>query len=50
MSPDGTLAVRMSATGTPQNAADLGTRLATDMLAEGAGDLTDAPVETVRRQ
>jgi hydroxymethylbilane synthase len=50
MSPDGTLAVRMSATGAPEHAADLGARLATDMLAEGAGDLTDAPVETVRRQ
>jgi hydroxymethylbilane synthase len=50
LSPDGTLAVRMSATGTPQNAADLGARLARDMLAEGAGELTDAPAETVRRQ
>jgi hydroxymethylbilane synthase len=49
MSPDGTLAVRMSATGTPEYAADLGARLATDMLAEGAGALTDAPAETVRR-
>jgi len=27
----------------------LGARLATDMLAEGAGALTDAPAETVRR-
>ena len=42
MSPDGTLSVRMSATGTPEHAADLGARLATDMLAEGAGELTDA--------
>jgi hydroxymethylbilane synthase len=50
MSPDGSLAVRMSATGTPEHAADLGARLATDMLADGAGELTDAPVETVRRQ
>jgi hydroxymethylbilane synthase len=50
LSPDGTLSVRMSATGTPQNAADLGARLARDMLAEGAGELTDAPAETVRRQ
>jgi hydroxymethylbilane synthase len=49
MSPDGTLSVRMSATGTPEHAADLGARLATDMLAEGAGALTDAPAETVRR-
>jgi hydroxymethylbilane synthase len=43
MSPDGTLAVRMSATGPLDRAADLGTRLARDMLAEGAGELTDAP-------
>ena len=51
MSPDGTLSVRMSATGTPHGAADLGARLARDMLAEGAGELTDAPpAETVRRQ
>jgi hydroxymethylbilane synthase len=51
LSPDGTLAVRMSATGTPQGAADLGARLARDMLAQGAGELTDAPeVEPVRRQ
>ncbi len=50
LSPDGTLAVRMSATGTLENAADLGAALARDMLAEGAGELTDAPVETVRRQ
>ena len=49
MSPDGTIAVRMSITGTPDDAADLGARLATDMLAEGAGALTDAPAETVRR-
>jgi hydroxymethylbilane synthase len=47
LSPDGTLAVRMSATGTPQDAADLGARLARDMLAEGAGELTDAPAEMV---
>ena len=49
MSPDGTIAVRMSINGTPEHAADLGARLATDMLAEGAGALTDAPAETVRR-
>ena len=36
LSPDGTLAVRMSATGTPQGAADLGARLARDMLARGS--------------
>jgi len=51
LSPDGTLAVRMSATGTPHDAADLGARLARDMLAQGAGELTDAaPVEPARRQ
>jgi hydroxymethylbilane synthase len=50
LSPDGTLAVRMSATGTPQDAADLGARLATDMLAEGAGELTDAPTESPEKQ
>jgi hydroxymethylbilane synthase len=51
LSPDGSLSVRMSATGRPEDAADLGGRLARDMLAEGAGDLTDAPsAETVRRQ
>ena len=49
MSPAGTIAVRMSINGTPEHAADLGARLATDMLAEGAGALTDAPAETVRR-
>jgi hydroxymethylbilane synthase len=59
LSPDGLLAVRMSATGTPEDAADLGARLATDMLAEGAADLApaeaadgrpEAPAEPVRRQ
>ena len=52
MSPDGALAVRMSATGTPEHAADLGARLATDMLAEGArrSSTARAPAETVRRQ
>ncbi len=59
LSLDGLLAVRMSATGTPENAADLGARLATDMLAEGAADLApaeaadgrpEAPAEPVRRQ
>jgi hydroxymethylbilane synthase len=41
LSPDGALSVRMSATGRPEDAADLGARLARDMLAEGAGELTD---------
>ncbi len=63
LSPDGALSVRMSATGAPEDAADLGERLARDMLAEGAADLSDVtpnmtpggtsgglPAETVRRQ
>ncbi len=42
LSLDGGLAVRMSGTGSPVDAVPLGRRLATDMLAEGAGRL-DAP-------
>jgi hydroxymethylbilane synthase len=45
-SPDGALAVRMSATGDPADAAGVGARLASDMLAEGAARLT----ETTKRQ
>ena len=41
LSPDGTLAVRMSATGDPADAAGVGSRLASDMLDEGAAQLTD---------
>ena len=41
MSTDGELSVRMSATGNPADAADLGARLAKEMLADGAGDLND---------
>jgi hydroxymethylbilane synthase len=43
LSLDGVLSVRMSATGSPDDAADLGERLARDMLAEGAGELTEPP-------
>jgi hydroxymethylbilane synthase len=43
LSPDGALSVRMSATGSPESAADLGVRLARDMLAEGAADLSEPP-------
>jgi hydroxymethylbilane synthase len=43
LSPDGTLAVRMSATGDPADAAGVGNRLAGLMLDEGAGQLTEAP-------
>jgi hydroxymethylbilane synthase len=45
LSPDGTLAVRMSATGDPADAAGVGHRLAEQMLDEGAGQLTDTPHE-----
>ncbi|HEX3929453.1 MAG TPA: hydroxymethylbilane synthase [Nocardioides sp.] len=41
LSPDGTLAVRMSATGDPADALGVGDRLAGLMLDEGAGQLTD---------
>ncbi len=45
LSPDGALSVRRSASGSPEQAADLGARLAADMLAEGAGDLTSGDAE-----
>jgi hydroxymethylbilane synthase len=41
LSTDGALSVRMSATGDPYDAAGVGTRLAKEMLADGAGDLND---------
>ena len=43
LSPDGTLEVRMSATGDPADAAGVGNRLAEQMLDEGAGQLTETP-------
>jgi hydroxymethylbilane synthase len=43
LSPDGTLAVRMSATGDPADAAGVGIRLGEQMLDEGAGQLTETP-------
>ena len=46
LSLDGALAVRMSATGTPGDAIGVGTRLAKEMLADGAADLT---METDKR-
>ena len=46
LSLDGALAVRMSATGTPADATGVGTRLAKEMLADGAADLT---METDKR-
>jgi hydroxymethylbilane synthase len=45
LSPDGTLAVRMSATGDPADATGVGDRLAGQMLDEGAGQLTETPHE-----
>ena len=44
-SADGGLSVRMSATGPVTEAVQLGTRLASEMLAEGAADLMTAPFE-----
>ena len=43
LSEDGTLSVRMSSTGPVDQAETLGTRLASDMLDEGAADLMAAP-------
>jgi hydroxymethylbilane synthase len=48
LSEDGALSVRMSATGPVTEAVRLGTRLAGDMLDEGAADLMTAP--PVRKQ
>jgi hydroxymethylbilane synthase len=45
LSPDGALAVRMSATGAPADAAGVGNRLAERMLDEGARQLTETPHE-----
>ncbi len=42
LSPDGALSVRMSATGKPADAEGVGTRLADEMLADGAARLTAA--------
>jgi hydroxymethylbilane synthase len=50
LSPDGSLAVRMSATGDPADASGVGNRLAEQMLDEGAGQLTDAPPATTAQQ
>ena len=43
MSEDGTLSIRMSSTGPVDEAETVGRRLASDMLAEGATDLMEAP-------
>ena len=49
LSPDGALAVRMSATGDPADAAGVGSRLASEMLDEGAAQLTE-PSKTPHEQ
>jgi hydroxymethylbilane synthase len=46
LSPDGTLTVRMSATGDPTDAVGVGTRLAKEMLADGAARLVGPQQET----
>ena len=40
LSPDGALSVRMSASGNPREAPEVGTRLAKEMLADGAAELS----------
>ena len=50
LSPDGTLAVRMSATGDPADATGVGNRLAEQMLDEGAGQLTEIQQGTPHEQ
>jgi hydroxymethylbilane synthase len=48
LSPDGSLAVRMSTTGDPADAAGVGNRLAEQMLDEGAAQLTETPTAQAR--
>lgn len=43
LSPDGALAVRMSASGSPADAEGVGSRLASEMLADGAARLAEPP-------
>ena len=45
LSHDGGLSVRMSASGSPADATGVGTRLAGEMLADGAAELTAAPAK-----
>jgi hydroxymethylbilane synthase len=45
LSLDGGLAVRRSASGSPTDAVGVGTRLASEMLADGAAGLTEAPAK-----
>ncbi len=44
LSHDGAVAVRMSSTGPPEDAGGVGARLGSEMLAEGAADLMEAPI------
>jgi hydroxymethylbilane synthase len=46
LSHDGTLSVRMSASGDPADAAGVGAGLAKEMLADGAGDLDQSLTST----
>lgn len=50
LSPDGVLSVRMSASGSPADAVGVGTRLANEMLADGAGDLSAPQQDRDKRQ
>lgn len=43
LSDDGALSIRMSTTGSPGDAAGVGTRLGQEMLADGAAELMDGP-------
>nr|WP_218848889.1 hydroxymethylbilane synthase [Nocardioides perillae] len=48
LSEDGALSVRASTTGPTGDASGVGTRLAREMLADGAADLMDAPVRKLQ--
>jgi hydroxymethylbilane synthase len=48
LSHDGALSVRMSASGDPADAIGIGTRLAGEMLADGAGELTSQQVDEAK--
>ena len=51
LSHDGGLSVRMSASGPPADATSVGTRLASEMLADGAAELTlSTPAASAKRQ
>ncbi|MDQ3485899.1 MAG: hydroxymethylbilane synthase [Actinomycetota bacterium] len=50
LSPDGALTVRKSASGAPTDAAGVGSRLADEMLADGAGQLNEPPAEPAKVQ